>query len=137
VPELLSPPVSWAPFVGELGTFVVRELGVVPSSALDTALEVQRAHLPARGRSFPTTLHLPHDYAAWFHAVLAAKDAGEDWCAVVPRLVTFGPGELTVDDPDNLCAAGLGYHIENDLYGAWELQSPISRPMPARLARID
>lgn len=137
VPELLSPPVSWHPFTAELGRFVVDEIGVEPSTALDAVLDVQRAHLPARQRSFPCRLVLAHDYAAWFDAVLAAKEEGEDWCSVVPRLITFGPGELTVDDPTNLCAAGLGYHIDNDLYGVWELQSPISRPMPARHLLVD
>ena len=82
-------------------------------------------------------LELDHDYTAWFEALVAAKEAGEAWWETIPRLEELPPATFTVDDPTGLCAAGIGYHIDNDLYGVWELASPVSRPMPVRHTLLD
>ncbi len=87
--------------------------------------------LPARHRRFPESVTLDHDYAAWHQAMLAAKDSGhyDDWPAHVEPLRTFPPGTLTVTDPHEVCVLGIGQSVDSDSFGAWEVGSPISRPV--------
>ncbi len=131
VPGLMVPPGSWRLFLDEIRRYAVDEIGVADDDALATALAVQHALLPARERRFPEMVSLPHDYVAWHTAILAAKDAGHlaDWPAVVPPLSHFPPGTLRVDDPHDVCQGGLGHHVESDIWGVWELDSPVSRPV--------
>jgi hypothetical protein len=84
--ENLAPPSSWSLFVEEVGRYVTTELGVEPGTALDTALAVQLAHLPAPDRAMPQSLELPHDYVAWYDAVLESRagDNRDDWELVAP-----------------------------------------------------
>jgi hypothetical protein len=65
--------------------------------------------------------------------MIEAKDSGqrEAWPDVVPRLRSFGPGELVVDDPNQVCQGGLGFRYEDNFTADWELASPVSRVMPA------
>lgn len=134
VPDVMVPPLSWSAFYDEVHRFVVKEIGMADDTALRTVIEVQKALLPARGREFPYRIDLDHDYAAWHAALIAAKDDGrrDDWTAVVPRLETYGPGRLEVEDPHEVCTRGLGFRNEEDFYGDWELASPVGRAMPAR-----
>ena len=127
---LMAPPHSWDLTMADLGRFAVEELGVAEGSALGSILATQAALLPAFGRVFPLTLHLDHDVVAWTRAVAEARasDPTRDWTTVVPRLETFGPGELTVDDLSNVCQWGLGIHPELNSIGVnWELDSPLAR----------
>ncbi len=99
---LMAPPYSWSLVFDELGRFLVRELGVADDAALASLLRAQRAILPEHGRTLPEVLELQHDVVAWYQAVLLAKGDGDhaDWTGVVPGLAAFGPGTLTVGDPD-------------------------------------
>jgi len=65
--------------------------------------------------------------------MIEAKEAGytTEWGLHVPKLREFGPGSMTVEDPAEVCSMGMGFRNEDDFYGDWELQSPVSRAMPA------
>jgi len=130
----MIPPVSWRFFIDELREYLTRELGIAEDAALDTALRVQHALLPARDRVFPARLSLPHDFGAWHRAVLAAKRSGaaKDWPHRVPRLREFGPATFEVDDPQSVTTLGLGMTFDYDLEGDWELASPVARPIRYR-----
>jgi hypothetical protein len=82
---------------------------------------------------------LEHDYPAWYAAMVSAKDAGHhrDWPQIVPRLRDYGPADLTVDDPDNICTLGLGHTVDSDPWGVWELDSPVSRPVLPTYVVVD
>ena len=85
----LAPPSSWGVFVEEVGRYVVTELGVEAGSALDTALAVQLAHLPAPSRTMPQTLHVAHDYVALARGGArnpCRRVTIDDWEQFVPRL---------------------------------------------------
>ena len=108
--------------------YALRVLGMPADDALDTVLRVQHALLPARGRTFPLSLDLPHDYGAWHRAMVDVKDAGGlEWEADVPRLRDFPPGDFPVDDPYDVCGRALGAEIDENLHGSWELASPVAR----------
>jgi radical SAM superfamily enzyme YgiQ (UPF0313 family) len=131
LPELMVPPVSWRLFVDEVRDYLVSVLGMVDDDALETVLAVQHALLPARGRTFPFEVELPHDYAAWFAAVAEARDRGmhHDWHQVVDPLRQMGSAAFTVDDPFDVCTTALGGSLRSLMVeNAWDLDSPVSRP---------
>jgi radical SAM superfamily enzyme YgiQ (UPF0313 family) len=132
--RFMIPPVSWKLFLEEVRAYVVEELGVANDRALDTVLEVQEALLPTRGRRFPDTRQLPHDFAAWHSAMLDAKYDGhlDDWPEIVPHLRTFGAGSLSVEDPRNVSLYELGVNIEEDPFDSWDLHSSVSRAVAAQ-----
>ncbi len=134
--DFMAPPVSWRLFIDEIHRFLVTRIGIADSSALRTALDVQHALLPSRGRSFPCILELEHDFAAWHEAMLDHKRHAylEDWTADVPRLGDFGPATFQVDDPQDVCSGALGMSLFYDADADWELGSPIARPMRFRHA---
>lgn len=129
LPSLLVPPVSWYLLVQEARRYLTEVWGLAEDGALDTVLAVQHAILPARDRVMPHTIELAHDYAAWHQAMVEATQAGhhDDWPSVVPKLREFGPASFTVDDPDQLCVLGIGAAVDGDLFGNYELRSPVSR----------
>jgi hypothetical protein len=91
-------------------------------------LRVQHALLPARRRSFPLTLELPHDHVGWHRAMLDVKDSGHaDWEHHVARLRDFPPARFTVDDPNDICGRALGCEIDENTHASWELGSPLAR----------
>jgi hypothetical protein len=131
----LTPPLGWEPFFDEIHDLLVDRVGVPDDTALATVLAVQRAVLPAPGRTFPHTLELDHDYAAYRRARNGPT----------PTLLrTYGPASFTVEDPNGLCATALKETLDVFLLGDgsrlliseggfmgddnWELESPISRP---------
>ena len=120
----MVPPVSWRLFLDEVKTYLVDDLGMADDSALATALDVQRAILPARERSFPLELELDHDFAAWHRAALDARGADHrhDWTSVVPRLGSYGPATLPVDDPHGVCSGAMSEVLAslNLQGGFWE-----------------
>jgi hypothetical protein len=134
VPELMVPPMSWAPMIDEVGTYLVDVLGVARDASLDTVLRVQHALLPAPDRTFPLTLDLAHDFGAWHRAMIEAKDAGhtQDWYRHVPHLRELPAATFVVEDPVGVCRLGLGFSNEADWGGDWELESPVARAMPNR-----
>ncbi|MEZ5137977.1 MAG: radical SAM protein [Acidimicrobiales bacterium] len=128
--DALVPPVSWAELVAELVDHATATYPEASRAAIEVAAEVQLAHLPAFDRHLPERLVLDHDYAAWFAEVVAAKEAGHhrDWPERVPRLATFGPGELLVDDPHGRAASHLGCSVDHgSLLASWEHRSAVSR----------
>jgi hypothetical protein len=130
--------VSWAPFLAEVRRYLVGTLGLANGSALDAVLVAQHALLPTGGRTFPATVELDHDVAAWHRSIMDAKDRGHlhDWPDHVDRLASFGPAPFTVDDPRDVCGVGLGFGTAIDAYMDWELQSPVSRAMPGHLQAV-
>jgi radical SAM superfamily enzyme YgiQ (UPF0313 family) len=130
----MVPPVSWQSFVDEIGDYLVNEIGIPQSSALDCVLAVQHALLPSPDRSFPYKVILDHDYAAWHQEMLTVKQngAGADWPSVAPRLSGFGPGVFEVEDPQAVCEYGFGMSLLFDADSDWELGSPVARPMRYR-----
>jgi hypothetical protein len=139
VPSLGAPPVSWRLFIDEVHDYLTSVLGVADDSALRTVLTVQHALLPARDRRFPVALELAHDYAAWHAAMEDAKDGAhrDDWPDVVPRLRDLPPATFVVEDPNQVCDRGMGYHIIDNLDADWELHSPVARPMPSEHRDIE
>ena len=128
VPFLAMPPISWRFLIDEVREYVTTELSIADDSALDTVLRVQHALLPARRRSFPLSLELPHDYVGWHRAMLDVKDSGHaDWEHRVPRLRDFPPARFTVDDPNDICGRALGCEIDDNAHASWELGSPLAR----------
>jgi radical SAM superfamily enzyme YgiQ (UPF0313 family) len=131
LPELMVPPVSWRLLLDELRGYLVERVGLADDDALETVMTVQHALLPARGRSFPLELDLPHDYGAWFSSVAELRDQGRhnDWHAVVPSLRSMQPGRFTVRDPFDVCTTALGGSLRSLMVeNAWDLDSPVSRP---------
>jgi radical SAM superfamily enzyme YgiQ (UPF0313 family) len=128
LPSLLIPPTSWHLVIQEIRRYLTEVLGLEEDS-LRTVLTVQKALLPSRDRFMPQTLHLPHDYAAWHHAMIDAAQTGhhDDWQDMVPKLREFGPASFNIDDPDQLCALGIGAAVDGDLFGNYELGSPVAR----------
>ncbi len=135
-PDLLAPPGSWRHLLADVRLDLVGR-GVADDAALDAVLDAQLALLPAPGRRFPVSLALPHDVGAWHAAMVRAKDDGDAWSDLVPALRTFGPGPFVVDDPQGLSAAAIGFGMEDDLFGVWELASPVARPTVPRFERVD
>ena len=127
----MAPPPSWTLFVREVGRYLVTRLGVEPGAALETAIAIQVAHLPAADRTMPVTLDLPHDYVAWYTTALDIRSKGhrDDWERFAPRLHTFGPGRITIGDPKNLCGTMVGKPLMAMAWtiSGWELASPIAR----------
>ncbi|MDZ7783946.1 MAG: hypothetical protein U5K56_13755 [Halioglobus sp.] len=101
-------------------------------SALETALAVQLAHLPAPERAFPEVLHLDHDFAAWQNEIFSARENGHknDWEQHVPKLSEYGPATLTIKDPNEVCRVDLGKPMGIMAYAmrSWEMDSLVARP---------
>jgi hypothetical protein len=127
----LAPPSSWGLFLEEVGRYVVTQLGVERSTALDTALSVQLAHLPAPDRAMPQTLYMDHDYAAWHDSLLKIRsnEHRDDWEQFVPKLATFPPGELKVSDPNDICGTMVGKPIMVMAWNilGWDMSSSVAR----------
>jgi radical SAM superfamily enzyme YgiQ (UPF0313 family) len=130
--SFMAPPGSWGLFIEEIRRYMLTRLGMSDDSGLRTTLAVQHAHLPTPGRQFPVTLQLEHDYAAWWEVILTSREEGHrhDWQDHVPRLSEFGPGTLTIEDPNAVCHREVGKPLNILLYGyrTWELESPVARP---------
>ncbi len=128
----MAPPGSWGLFIDEVRRYLVEKVGLADDSALQTALKVQLAHLPAPDRVFPYVLQLEHDYAAWQKLLLAAREGGhrDDWQDHIPQLSECAPATLTVNDPHETCSRSLGMPMGAIAYTlrSWEMDSPVARP---------
>jgi radical SAM superfamily enzyme YgiQ (UPF0313 family) len=126
----MAPPSSWQLFLDEVGAYVATVFDIGPSSALDTAIVVQLAHLPAADRTLPQTLHLQHDYVAWHEALLDARHWHRDaWEQYAPRLGDYPPGELKVSDPNDVCGTMVGKPLMVMTWNilGWDMVSPVAR----------
>jgi hypothetical protein len=99
--------------------------------------------LPARGRRFPDTIELAHDYVAYRRdrTTLAEGEAPR-------RLAEYGPGRLTVDDPNGVCVRYIQRnempdrrdHTTSNLFWVgydWELESPLMRHLVTNVTKLD
>jgi hypothetical protein len=131
VPQFMAPPVSWRFMIDELRSYLLEIVGIAGGDDLEAALAVQLAVLPAPGRSFPQVLELPHDYSAWWSAIVEQKRNGNlSWPDVVPPLRTFPRALFRVDDPLGLVTRRLGQPMQFHSLGLnWELASPATRGM--------
>ena len=130
VPSLMAPPVSWSLVIEELGRYLTERHGLPDSPARRSVLAAQLACLPAHDRVLPQTIELECDVVSWFHAIIEEKERGNrrGWENAVPRLETFGPSSLTVDDPMGVTETSLGINRELNAFGVnWELKSPLHR----------
>lgn len=136
---IMAPPVSWRLLLDEVERFLKEHYSIADDDALRTVFDVQHAVLPARGRALPETLSLPHDYAAWYDAMISAKNSGAftAWEEHVPHLREYPAAQFTVDDPTNMCVSDLGFTSEEADYTQIELESPIARPTPPEHVRFD
>jgi hypothetical protein len=114
-------PGGWHAFYDELASFLQAEYGVTRDDALDTALRVNEATMPDDALSYPLSIQLPHDFAAWFsHRKVAPAE--------LRRLAEYGPAEFTVDDPDLMAHIDMDYLQYDSHQYFWELRSVIARP---------
>ena len=129
----MVPPVSWKLLLEEVRRYVIKgEYSASASDdALDTVLEDQGGAPPDRGRHFPDTRQLPHDFVAWHSAMLEreVRRAPRRLAEVAPPLRQFPAARFTVDDPYDVCLLGIGHTVESDIWGVWELTSSVSRPV--------
>jgi hypothetical protein len=130
IPSVMVPPVDWGWFLADVHRFFVGQLGIADDAALDSALRAQHAMMPAPERRFPDTTELTCDYASWHADVLYAKENGhlQDWPEQVPSLRSYGPGTITVTDPNLVCQLSLGRNFNSGVWDIWELSSEIARP---------
>ena len=139
--DYMAPPGSWSFFIDEVRRYVVNELDLPENSGLRTALTVQQAHLPAADRKFPHTLHLEHDFTAWWNTLLVSREEGhrEDWEKHVPHLSEFGPATITISDPNKICRLEIGKPLGALDYNlrTWELESPVARARTVMAARAE
>jgi radical SAM superfamily enzyme YgiQ (UPF0313 family) len=129
------PPAAWAPFYDEVGQIIGEQWGAeLIDEEWATVRRVQEALMPDRGRRFPISVDLDHDYVAWSWAFSEARADGTDPCVVVPRLATYGPGHIDITDPNRVCEEQMGaWHWSAD-YHYWELGSPLARHLGGRWA---
>jgi len=130
VPSLMGPPASWAIVMEELGRYLESEFGISDSPARRAILAAQHACLPSVDRVYPDNVALECDVMSWFDAMLVEKEQGNrrDWRDAVPRLESYGPATLVVDDPHGVSETALGINREINMFGVnWELESPLHR----------
>lgn len=91
-----SSPVGWRAFGAEIRSFIRDELHIKPNSDIDAVLRVQRSVMPGPGQSFPVTVTLEHDYAAYLNSAVDQLVATGVLGSPIRPLRDFGPGQLTV-----------------------------------------
>ncbi|MGB3409629.1 MAG: radical SAM protein [Microthrixaceae bacterium] len=126
------PPVAWEPFYDEITQILEETFGIEVDSALRSVVELHLALAPQRGRLFPTVVHLEHDFVSYRADHLEDSEAGP--------LASYGPAEIAVDDPGQVCSQRLIKNVtlgdrqlefENLFWNGldWEMSSPLARRM--------
>jgi radical SAM superfamily enzyme YgiQ (UPF0313 family) len=130
LPHAMVPPISWRFFLDEIRRWLVDVEGIADDDALETVLIVQHKLLPARDRTFPVEVPLPHDYVAWRKKLLEVRDDDHAaWPARLPALRTLGPGSIRIDDPHRICSTALDGALTAIVHeSSWDFDSPVSRP---------
>jgi radical SAM superfamily enzyme YgiQ (UPF0313 family) len=134
-----APPCGWPPFYDEVMDLLADRFGLEDDPELDVVLAVQLFLMPRRGRRFPDSLALEHDYVAW----LQDRHQGR-----ARPLGEYGPGELVVDDPMGVCEARIvrnGFSIRREeacdnpfwVLADWELDSALARPMATSIPYLN
>jgi hypothetical protein len=118
-------PGGWGWLYREIVDFAVQEFGVRQDSALQTVVRVQEAVMPEEGRTFPQSLALEHDYAAYF---VQNRTGGVMSVRESSPLIEHGPSMLTVADPNGVCASDrTKLNVFYFQTCTLELQSEVSR----------
>jgi hypothetical protein len=133
--EYTIPPTTWPLLYDEVEQ-ILRDL--YGDALLDhewtTVRAVQEALMPDRGRAFPCTIPLEHDYVAWSWRFSEARADHAEPAEVVPPLSDFPPADLVITDPNDVCVEQMGgWHWTAD-YHYWELGSPLARHLGGRWA---
>ncbi|HWJ64789.1 MAG TPA: radical SAM protein [Acidimicrobiales bacterium] len=135
-------PGGWSAFYDEFRQVVVDDLGVPPSSELETVLALDQHLMPILGRRFPDTIELPHDYVAYYRSAVAPLYREGNAGLPERPLGSYGPTSFTVlGDPLELCTEGARLAgdsrdgvLQGDFYtasaSAFELHSTLSRMLP-------
>lgn len=145
-----TPRAGWQAFYAEVRQLIAAVAGVpADEPGLGTVLAVQEFLMPERGRTFPATMALDHDYVSYYAS--ATAELFRSGRAGVPErpLTTYPAASLTVAaDPLGLCDTGL--HFPGDNYDAAfegdfhigaiaanELLSPLVRIVPGVSSQRD
>lgn len=135
-------PIGWRSFYADLRRFVLEELGVAPSSALDCVIDLQIALMPQPGRTFPSVSWLAHDYLAYYRGAIRSLYVSGAATGPVQPLAAYGPASFEITgDPLDLCTFGVrpgGDPRSETMQGdfvvgssvAYELASPLMRLLP-------
>ncbi len=128
-------PTTWPLFYDEIEQ-ILRDLygDALLDDEWTTVRTVQEALMPDRGRAFPYTVPLEHDYVAWSWRYSEARADHVEPAEVVPPLADFPPADLVITDPNDVCVEQMGgWHWTAD-YHYWELGSPLARHLGGRWA---
>lgn len=121
IPESLAfRQASWTrldEFYEALGAFVGDRFGILRDTALDAVLQANRAVIPDPAKSYPLSVPLGHDVAAWYGSRGARP------------LREHGPAVLTVTDPEGRSRAEAGQSTNQNSVReqTWELPSDLRR----------
>ncbi len=141
-PHFAAPLVGWSGLYAEVRSILVERVGIPPSSALDTVLDLQQFLMPRAGRQFPDTIHLAHDYLTYYRSATESLFTTGQAGGPTAALSTHPVSELTIDgDPIGLCDHGMRFaqwgragEMEGDFSiganTAFELDSPLLRFLP-------
>jgi len=102
------PPLGWRSFYDEVRRFVLTELAIEPSPALETVLALQRFLMPEHGRQFPDSIALDHDYVAYYRSATASLWSSGEFRPPGRPLTDHGPAAFTIyGDPMDRCGGGM------------------------------
>lgn len=108
-----APVSGWFPLYAELRRFVETDLGVEPSTALDTVFELQEFLMPRPTRQFPAFIDLAHDYASYFRDATAVWYVSTEPAVHLRPLAEYGPARFVVEaDPLELCSNGIWFDAD-------------------------
>lgn len=113
--QFLVPPVGWAPLYDEIHRLLVDHLGVPDDAGLRTAFAVNKFVMPVRGRSYPSTLDLEHDYVSYYRSALVGLYRHGQTGTPEQRLDAYGRARFEVQDPENLASSMMGRLAEDRL----------------------
>ena len=115
-------PGGWRSFYDQVAAFVEAEYGIGRDSALDVVLQVNESVMPDEALTYPLTVSLAHDFVAYF------RTHNRLGVASVRPLSDYGPGTLTVSDPNNIRRIDIEHQQYDNHQYFWELNSPVCRP---------
>ncbi len=117
---------SWCEFFDEIAAYLGRRYGLPLTSGLRTSLSVQRFVMPEVGRYFPESIHLEHDFPAYYRETLVADPADRR------PLEAFAPVDLRVTDPHGVCETLRRGEVRGVAHFVlWELETVLSLDKPA------
>lgn len=107
---------GWGALYREIERFVQERFAIAHSTALSTIFLANELVMPEEGRTLPATYQLDHDVVAY------VRERG------ARPLETYGPGPLTVSDPEGITARlRTAARPAEFMQSFWELTSPLER----------